>query len=225
MGKFCIILGKSGSGKSTSIKGLNSKETVVINVLNKALPFKGSNTLYNKENKNIFKEDNYVEVIKLLQKINEGEKIKNIVIDDAIYIMTKEFFKRAKEPGFTKFTELAQHFQQILQICEEARDKLKVFLILHSEEIISDKVIVGYKARTVGNLVDNCYNPLEVTPMLLYSEVSFDDKGKAQYGFYTHTFSRGGIIIPAKTPDSMFEDDFIPNDLGLVVKAIDEYYK
>ncbi len=54
MANAVILLGKSGTGKSSSIKGLNPKETVVLNVLGKKLPFKGSNSLYNKENKNIF---------------------------------------------------------------------------------------------------------------------------------------------------------------------------
>lgn len=98
-------------------------------------------------------------------------------------------------------------------------------MILHSEDIQSDKTITGYKVSTVGNLVDNCYNPLEVVPMVLYSSVRYDDKGNASYGFYTHRCKEGTVEIPAKTPDEMFEEDFIKNDLGYVVQKMDEYYK
>ena len=56
------------------------------------------------------------------------------------------------------------------------------------------------------------------------SDIKYDDKGNATYGFYTHRIMQGTIEIPAKTPDGMFEDDFIPNDLGLVVRKINEYY-
>ncbi len=100
MANNVIILGKSGAGKSTSIKGLNPKETVIINTLKKRLPFKGSNSLYNKENKNLFNLDEYTGVIALLQNISDkATYVKNIVLDDIIYVMRKEYFRRAKETG------------------------------------------------------------------------------------------------------------------------------
>ena len=220
-----MILGKSGTGKSTSIKGLDSKETVVINVLGKRLPFKGSNALYNKENKNLFQRESYTDIISLIQNISDkATNVKNIILDDFIYVMRKEYFSRASETGSNKYTELAQHFQQIISTCEKLREDLNVFMILHSEDIQSDKTTTGYKVSTVGNLVDNCYNPLEVVPMVLYSSVKYDDKGNTQYGFYTHRCKEGVVEIPAKTPDEMFDEDFIPNDLGYVVKKMNEYY-
>ena len=225
MANIIMLLGKSGTGKSTSIKGLDPKETVVINVLGKRLPFKGSNSLYNKENKNLFQRDTYTEIISLVQNISDkAANVKNIILDDVIYVMRKEYFSRAKETGYNKYTELAQHFQQIISTCEKLRDDLNVFMILHSEDIQSDKTTTGYKVSTVGNLVDNCYNPLEVVPMVLYSSVKYDDKGNTQYGFYTHRCKEGVVEIPAKTPDEMFDEDFIPNDLGYVVKKMNEYY-
>jgi hypothetical protein len=124
----------------------------------------------------------------------------------------------------SKYTELAQHFQQIIAKCEEMRDDINVFLMLHAEDVQSDKITTGYKVSTIGSLIDNQYNPVEVVPMVLYSAVRYDDKGNASYGFYTHRFMDGTIEIPAKSPDEMFADDFIPNDLGVVVKAMNEYY-
>ena len=156
MANICIILGKSGTGKSTSIKGLDPKETVVLNTLKKRLPFKGSNSLYNEANKNLFNIDDYTQVISMLNTINEkATYVKNIIIDDSIYVMRKEYFKRAKENGYGKYTELAQHFQQIISTCENIRADINVFLVLHSEDIQSDKVIVGHKVSTIGNLLDN----------------------------------------------------------------------
>lgn len=40
-----------------------------------------------------------------------------------------------------------------------------------------------------------------------------------EYGFETRTDG----TTPAKTPKGMFESEFIPNDLALVKRAIDEY--
>lgn len=102
MANCIIILGKTGTGKSTSIKGLNPKETVVINTLRKRLPFKGSQSLYNKENKNLFNLDSYQDVVNYLKLIDEKAKnVRNIVLDDSIFVMRKEFFARAKESGLT----------------------------------------------------------------------------------------------------------------------------
>lgn len=225
MANITMLLGKSGTGKSTSVKGLDPKETVVINVLGKRLPFKGSQGLYNPQSNNLFHRDDYQSIITLLGQIDKSAPhVKNVIIDDMIYVMRKEYFKRAKETGYGKYTELAQHFQQMVSTCEGLRGDLNVFFILHSEDIQSDKTTTGYKVSTVGNLVDNQYNPLEVVPMVLYSSVVYDDKGQAKYGFYTHRFKEGTVEIPAKTPDGMFDEDFIPNDLGLVVKAMNEYY-
>ena len=225
MANNVIILGKSGSGKSTSIKGLDPKETVIINTLKKRLPFKGSNTLYSKENKNLFNVDEYTSVISLLQNISDkAPYVKNIVLDDIVYTMRKEYFRRSKETGYGKYTELAAHFQQIISTCEGLRDDLNVFFILHSEDIVSDNTITGYKVATIGKLIDNQYNPVEEVPMVLYAAVKYDEKGAPTYGFYTHATKEGSIEIPAKTPDGMFSEGFIPNDLGAVVKAMNEYY-
>lgn len=225
MANAIIILGKSGTGKSTSIKGLDPKSTVVLNVLGKKLPFKGSSLLYNEKNKNLFRIDDYTQAINMLQGIDKSAShVENVIIDDAIYIMRKEYFKRAKETGYGKYTELAQHFQQIVSTIESMRESLNVFLILHSEDVQSDKTTIGYKVSTIGQLIDTQYNPVEVVPMVLYSSVKYDDKGNATYGFYTHRFMDGMIEIPAKSPAEMFNQDFIPNDLGLVSKAMKEYY-
>jgi len=224
MANVVMLLGKSGTGKSTSIKTLNPDETVIVNVLGKKLPFKGSGSLYNSEKKNLFRVEDYQSMINLLQACNSQNHIKNIILDDCIYIMRKEYFKRAKETGYGKFTELAQHFQQIISTCEQMRDDINVFMVLHSEDVQSEKTIVGFKVSTVGNMLDQQYNPIEVVPMVLYSAIKFDDKGSPKYGFYTHATMEGTVQIPAKTPDEMFTEDFIPNDLGMVVKAMNEYY-
>ena len=119
MSNICLILGKSGSGKSTSIKGLNPEETIVFNVLKKKLPFKGSNKSYNADNKNLFNLDDYDSINKWLLSVDKGAPyVKNIIIDDGTYIMRKEYFKTAKQTGYTKYTEMASHFQSIISTAE-----------------------------------------------------------------------------------------------------------
>jgi hypothetical protein len=118
------------------------------------LPFKGSGKLYNKDNKNLFQIEDYNALIQMLKTIDKGAAyVKNVVVDDAIYIMRKEYFKRAKETGYGKYTELAQHFQNIIQTCEMLRDDLNVFFMMHVEEDFSDNTLVGYHVATVGKLL------------------------------------------------------------------------
>lgn len=156
MANAVIILGKSGTGKSSSIKALDPKETLILNILGKKLPFKGSSSIYNKENKNLFQLDDYQSVINMLEACDKNAPhVKNIIIDDCIYVMRKEYFKRAKENGYGKYTELAQHFQSIIQTIEKMKDTTNVFLILHSEDVQSDKTTVGQKVSTIGSLIDN----------------------------------------------------------------------
>ncbi len=225
MANVGIILGKTGTGKSTSLKSLDPKETLIMNVLGKRLPFKGSVKLYNTESKNMFRVESYTDIVTLLDQIDKGAPhIKNVIIDDAIYIMRKEFFARAKEAGYGKYTDLAAHFQKIISTCESLREDMNVFLILHSEEVYSDNAIVGHKVSTIGSLLDKSYNPIEVVPLVLFSATRYDDKGNASFGFYTKACKEGLVEIPAKSPDGMFEEAFIPNDLGLVINSLNAYY-
>ena len=225
MSNFAIILGDTGCGKSTSIKSLNPKETVIVNVLGKRLPFKGSAAMYNAEQKNLFKISDHSNLLSLLDSVEaEAPHIKNVVIDDAIYIMRTEFFDRSKERGFDKYNELADHFRKIIAKCSSLRDDLNVFMLLHLEPVESDGSLIGYKAASVGKLLDKMYNPLESVAVTLFAQPKYNDKGIPTYGFYTHKMKVNGVELPCKTPDGMFKEDFIPNDLGAVVKAMNEYY-
>ncbi len=225
MSNLVIVLGSSGSGKSTSIKTLNPQETVVLNVLGKDLPFKGSRTNYTREKKNLVQSSNWDSIISMMQSISKNlPNVKNIVIDDAIYIMRTEFFDRSKETGFNKYNELADHFRKIIADGNSLRSDITVFMMLHTETVEADGSVIGYKASTVGKLLDKMYNPLESVSITLFAQPKYDDKGKPEFGFWTHPMKVNGIEIPAKSPAEMFEEDFIPNSLQLVLDKMKEYY-
>ena len=225
MGNIVIIMGKSGTGKSTSLKTLDPKTSYIINCLGKKLPFKGSSKIFDESLKNLKNTSDFEKITALIENISaKVPRIKNIVIDDASYIMRDEFFARAKERGYDKFVEVAVHMQKIITAAKDARPDLNVFLMFHSDELQDSGSIVEYKVATIGKMLDEKYNPIEVVPVVLYSSVKFNDNKQPEYGFYTHRTKEGNVIIPAKSPDSMFEDDFIPNDLGEVIKKMEAYY-
>jgi hypothetical protein len=220
--KLIGIVGSTGTGKSTSIKHLNPEETYIINVAKKELPFKGSEALYNTEKKNYKEIDDAVEITRQLQKISQNAPhIKNIVIEDSNYIMGFNIVSRATEVGFTKFSIMARDMVALFQEARKLRDDLKVFYFTHPETIEEGGEIVGYKIKTAGKLIDNQILLEGLLTMCLYTFVEEKKDGSVTYNFVTNRFRK----FPAKTPDGMFADIMIPNNLQEVANTIDEYYK
>ena len=217
-----LVCGKTGTGKTTAIRTLNPKETAIFKVINRTLPFKEAKGYVSK--RNMYLTPEYSDVLKGLDWANKQPGVKNIVITDATYIIRQEFMKRAKEVGYTKFTEIAQHMQQIISAVQNMRDDIKVIMEYHVEGIQSDSGITEYKAATVGNLLDQKYNIFENVDIILFASPQFEDKN-IKYGFFTNrTIDREGAELPAKSPLGMFEELFIPNDLQYVAQHIDAYY-
>lgn len=224
MANVYIVLGSTGSGKSSSTRNLNPEETFIINVLGKPLPYKGSKKSYNSEKKNTITTSDYKTVILALQKVGEKEEIKNIILDDARHIMVEEYFKRALEAGYGKFAQLGQHFQQVIQAAKDIPGDKNVVIMLHDDDKQSDSKIVEKKPKLVGKMVEDNYDPLEIVTCTLYSNVDFDKETKSSYQFITNRTIINGVIIPAKSPMGMFDSLYIDNDLNEVFKAADEYY-
>lgn len=225
MGQVIIIAGDTGSGKSRSIKTLNPKETYVINILGKKLPFEGSSSVYNTDNKNTASTTSYNDVRNIIRDISDKrQEVKYVIVDDIGFVMTTEFFAKVTEKGYDKFTEIGLHMQQIIQAAKDTREDLKVALLFHEDFDVSDKVRIGRKIKTVGSLLDDKYNPLAVVSIALFTDVQFDKDGKAVYSFITNRVVVDRTIVPAKSPEGMFKDIKIPNDLKMVFDRVDEYY-
>jgi len=220
--KLVGIVGATGTGKSTAIKHLNPEETYIINVAKKELPFKGSEKLYNTENKNYKEIEDANEISRLLKTISEkAPHIKNIIIEDSNYIMGFNMIAKATEVGYTKFTLMARDMVELFREARRLRDDLKVFYFTHPETIEDGGEIVGYKIKTAGKLIDNQIVLEGLLTVCLYTHVEDNKDGSANYQFLTNRFRK----YPAKSPDGMFADVKIPNNLQLVVDTIDEYYK
>jgi hypothetical protein len=219
--KLIGIVGETGTGKSTAIKHLNPEETYIINVAKKELPFKGSEKLYNAENKNYKEVDDPVEVTRLLRTISEkAPHIKNIVIEDSNYLMGFRMVEKATETGFTKFSVMAKDMVDMFRTARALRDDLVIFYFSHPETIEDSGEIIGYKIKTAGKLIDNQVLLEGLLTVCLYTNVE-ETKDGANYSFLTNRYRKR----PAKSPDGMFEEIKVPNNLQLVKDAIVEYYQ
>jgi hypothetical protein len=219
--KLIGIVGATGTGKSTSIKHLNPEETYIINVAKKELPFKGSEKLYNAEKRNYKEVDDANEITRLLKTISEkAPHIKNIIIEDSNYIMGFNLVSKATEIGFTKFTIMARDMVELLREARRLRDDLKVFYFSHPETVEDGGEIVGYKIKTAGKMIDNQIVLEGLLTVCLYTHVEENKDGSMTYSFITNRFKK----YPAKSPDGMFEEVKIPNNLSYVCEKLDEYY-
>lgn len=219
--KLIGIVGPTGTGKSTSVKHLDPKETYIINVAKKELPFKGAEKLYNVDNKNYKEVDDATEITRLLKTISEkAPHIKNIIIEDSNYIMGFNMMAKATEVGFTKFTLMARDMVDLFREARRLRDDLKVFYFTHPETIEDGGEIIGYKIKTAGKMIDNQIVLEGLLTMCLYTQVDENRDGTVNYSFVTNRYKK----YPAKSPDGMFTEIKIPNNLQQVVDSIDAYY-
>ena len=197
-------MGESGSGKSASLRNFAPNEISVFNVTSKPLPFKQGKT-------KIPKIDNatYADIANALANPNK----RAYVIDDAGYLLSFEMFKRANETGYSKFTDMAKNFFDMLDfINTKLPNDIIVYITMHTED---DSEMHKTKAKTIGKMIDQNLN-LEGLFTIVLRAMQTEDG----YKFIT----RDDRVSTAKSPMGMFESDKIDNDLKEVDRIIREYY-
>lgn len=209
MGIPVLILGESGSGKSASMRNFDQTQVGIFNVAGKPLPFRkklsAMSTVKNQDGTH--RRINYDDIIRMLAR----SRAKSFVIDDSQYLMAFEELDRAKETGFTKFTEMALNFSGLVRyIINNLPPDVIVYFLHHVEETESGKV----KAKTVGKMIDSKLTLEGLFSIVLLCEASAD-------GHRFVTQSDG--YTTAKSPMEMF-DKTIDNDLAFVDATIREYW-
>jgi hypothetical protein len=238
MTESCLVgvVGPVGSGKSTSlfpekelgIIGLNPKETVIINIAGKPFPFRGWRNIYvpfnGEKGGNYLVTEKAETIVMALDIISEKRpEIKNVVLEDFQYLMGFELMEKAMRKDWDKWNEIAMHCMMVLNKSRKLRPDIKVFVLAHSEDVVeSGGFETTKKIKTVGRMVDEKIELPGLFTVLLYTKAKWDEPNKkTTYEFVTN---RDGSY-PAKSPFGMFKDLYIPNDLGFVVKCIDNYEK
>lgn len=200
MGLPVLILGESGTGKTTSLRNCTPERFGVINVSKKPLPFRSQLKPY--------KSDDYGKITGALKLA----KTPSIVIDDSQYLMVNAFMRRSKEKGYDKYTDIANaHWSLIEFIISNLPDSMIVYLMSHIDRDQQG----NEKAKTVGRMIDQ-YITLEGLFTIVLKTRVVDGR----YTFQTHNSGFDTV----KTPLGMFEADEIDNDLLLVDDAIRSYY-
>jgi len=213
-----LVIGESGTGKSYSLRNLNPKETFIINIVGKPMPFKGARSKYIQEKTeekdiNMFSTRDPGIILKLLQRISDKRpEIKNIIIDDFQYIMSGKFMDKSDEKGWEKFTEIAKDAWNVIQLSLSLRNSLNVIFLTHSDVHPETGKI---KCKTIGKMLDEkvCIEGLFT---IVFNSLSKD----GVYKFLTQNL--GNNI--AKSPVGMFEDVYIDNDMKQIIDNINKYY-
>lgn len=198
MGVAVLVLGESGSGKSTSLRNFEPDEVGIFNVMGKPLPFR----------KKLPKADHAM--YGTIQQSLSANKLRAYVVDDAGYLMQLENFRRIKESGYSKFSEMARNFESLIEWATQTDPDTIVYIMMHYDTDANGKM----KPRTVGRMIDEKFCIEGACPIVLQSTIH---DGK-------HVFvSKGDGFNGAKAPMDMLPD-VMDNDLKAVDSAIREYW-
>lgn len=200
MAAVVMVYGKSGTGKSTSLRNFKKGECSIINVSRKPLPFKCDLPVANVSN--------YKQIKDLLERSTS----KSLVIDDASYLLVNEYMRESENKGYDKYVSMAKNFWDLVNFCiNELGDEKIVYLLGHSETEQDGKE----HFKTVGKMLDNTV-VLEGYCTVVLKTVVEDGK----YYFATHNNGYDTV----KTPFGMYDEDRIDNDLKAVDVKLRDYF-
>lgn len=195
-----LLIGASGSGKSTSLRNFKKEEVAVVNVLGKPLPFKSDI--------NAPKCDDYNVILKSIA--NTDKKI--IVIDDSNYLITNEFMNKSSVKGYDKYNDMANNFWNLINGIKNIEGGKRIYIIMHEDTDENGYV----KPKTIGKLLDDKCNIQGLFTICIRS--MFEN---GNYIFRLKTNGQDCV----KTPFGMFENDTMENDLKAFDEVVKEYYE
>lgn len=240
------IVAFSGFGKSTAIgknealgiEGLDLSKTAIVNIMGKALPIRGwkkhmkpckmeiqGGKYVITQRGNYFASRKTAEILTFLSYINTVEACKHVVIDDLQYIMGDQYMEKALQKGWDKFNVMAKDLYDVITYGRKMRPDMTFGVLTHADVEKDGDIIVGYKIKTIGKLLDEKISLEGLFTVLLFGDqtrVIDSESGKAVVKKFFVT-NYDGKFDKAKSPHGMFETLHIPNDLGFVTKKMLQY--
>ena len=204
MAQKVLIMGESGTGKSTSMRNCDPAITAVVNPVGKPLPFKNHfETLDNVTDAR--------EIIKYMkEQVKAGKKL--IVVDDFQYILAIPYMNRIKETGWDKYNDFGANYFEIIDVCKDLPDDVVVAYMTHLETLDNGLTTV----KLIGKLLRE-----KITIEGLFTIVLRTGVYEAKYYFYTQNSGKDTV----KSPLGMFQNYAIDNDLNYVYDKIKNYYE
>lgn len=215
MAKMLALYSPPGCGKSTSLMWLPPDITAYFDCDAKGLTWRGWREEYNAEKHNYFRVTEPEKVIKSVWGIGTSDSykhIKYIVVDTVNNLMVSDEMRRCKEKGYDKWTDLAQSIWQLVELPAMLRDDLTLILLFHSQ---TERTEDGYeftRIKTNGRKLER--NDIDSKFNWLLRCVKHGD----QYLYETTSHNS-----TSRTPLGAFNEDYIPNDIRLVLEAMKEY--
>ena len=204
MGQLVYILGRSGTGKSYSLRNFDCSKIALINVQGKILPFKGSAKITSVVS------DDSSSIVRAIKGF--AATYKSIVVDDFQYVMANEFMRRSTERGYDKFTEIARHAWDIAECVRSLPNDVIVYILCHTDTDAEGLE----RLKTIGKLLDEKIVMEGMSTIVLKTNVS-----DGKYCFLTQNNGKD----TTKSPAGMFPSYAIDNDLKYVDDKIRSYYE
>lgn len=199
-----LIMGESGTGKSTSLRNCDPATTAVVNPVGKPLPFKNHFAMLNNET-------DAGKIVKYMKaQAATGKKL--IVVDDFQYILAVPYMNRIKETGWDKYNDFGANYFEIINCCKDLPDDVVVAYLTHLETLDNGLTTV----KLIGKLLRE-----KITIEGLFTVVLRTGVNEAKYYFYTQNSGKDTV----KSPLGMFPAYAIENDLNYVVDKIRNYYE
>ena len=208
-----LVLGESGTGKSTSLRNLKPADVLLIQAIPKPLPFRATEWTPARRNESgnaigsIARTDNAAKIVEAIAKTQRPI----VIVDDFQAVLSNEFFRRSHEKGYEKFNDIGKSGFDIIQAAVNAQDWKRVYLLSHTDTSETGRV----KAKTIGRMLDDKLTVEGHFTIVLRTQVRDGD-------FWFSTKNNGNDTV--KSPIGLFEPDLIPNDLASVDAAICDYY-
>lgn len=203
MAEKVLIMGESGTGKSTSLRNFKPDEIAIVNPVGKPLPFRAKFETLD----SVTDSSKIVDFMK--DVVSRGKKI--IVVDDFQYILSIPYMNRIKEAGWDKWNDLGANYFEIIDVCAELPKDVIVYYLTHCETLENGVTTI----KVIGKLLRE-----KITIEGLFTTVLRTQVVDGKYYFLTQNSGKDTV----KSPLGMFDSYAIDNDLKYVDDKIRNYY-